>query len=93
VITRHDIIEPTRFLTSSFELVQGRLAGARFPHRIVMASQAQPESDFRQIFSQLQGLTLDDDDDIATIRDLLQQLQQTVPARKDPYAKKVSGYG
>ncbi|KAI9765079.1 MAG: hypothetical protein M1840_007786 [Geoglossum simile] len=53
-----------------------------------MASQAQPESDFRQIFSQLQGLTLDDDDDIATIRDLLQQLQQTVPARKDPYAKK-----
>lgn len=58
-----------------------------------MASQAQSESDFRQIVSQLKGLTFDDDDDIATIRDLLQQLQQTVPARKDPYAKKVSGYG
>jgi hypothetical protein len=93
VITRHDFIELTCFLTSSLELVQERFAGARFPHRITMAPQVQLESDLRQIASQFKGLTFDDDDDIATIRDFLQQLQQTLPVRKDPYAKKVSGCG
>ncbi|KAI9768479.1 MAG: hypothetical protein M1840_004889 [Geoglossum simile] len=53
-----------------------------------MAPQVQLESDVRQIASQFKGLTFDDDDDIATIRDFLQQLQQTLPVRKDPYAKK-----